>query len=381
MGGVVGVFMDGIQLNQVGEMMANHGGRVFEHAVRLGCKPSDLLDFSANINPLGPPPSVVQAMQNALTEVQFYPDASHRRLKEVLGAHLGLESDAAVFCGNGASEVLDLAVRHTMPTRMVVFEPAFSEYEAVARRNRVPLIRALLGHDMDLLASLSRVELAVGDLVVCNNPHNPTGHRWPRHVMETLLMYAKDCGASVIIDESFLNFCPDWHQVSVIPLIRDFLGCVVVQSATKLYSIPGVRFGFGVASPKWVADLERWRDGWTVNHVAQRAAEAAYQDEAFVMSTWDWLKKEHPRINQTWGQHPQVRLLAQLSVNFFCVRLDATPTQVGQLASDLYQQGILVRDCKSYIGLDGQVWRMAIRSTAENATLWQAFSHFANLHF
>jgi threonine-phosphate decarboxylase len=355
-----------------------HGGRIYEYAERSGRTPDEILDFSANINPLGPPESVIAAVHAAVKDIQHYPDTRQAGVKSVLTYRFQIEDIDAVFCGNGAAEVIDLTVRQLRPERVYVLEPAFLEYETAARRAGASVVHVPLPDDFSLTHVVDRVHPrpSHGDLVVLNNPHNPTGHCWGRREALEVLEELSARGVHALVDESFMDFRWDEDGLTLIPFVKHLKTVVVVRSATKMYAIPGLRFGFGVAHPDTVRRIEADRDHWSVNHLAQAAAAAAYQETEFVQRTWQWLKAEHEHIKGTWGALSAVRLFPP-SVNYFLVHLDSN-IDAERIVQGLEEKGIYVRRCDSFRCLDSHYLRMAIKSHMHNEYLWHAFMRLLN---
>ncbi|MCL6600380.1 MAG: threonine-phosphate decarboxylase CobD [Alicyclobacillus macrosporangiidus] len=354
---------------------AVHGGRVYDYARESGRRVEDIVDFSANINPLGPPASVLEAILRAMDGIRHYPDPEQRAVRQVLAETFGLPGPEWVFCGNGAAEVLDLFLRALGPRRVFLFDPAFAEYEAAARRCGVTVVRLPLP-DVGVwpragAAGGTPPEPAPGDLVILNHPHNPTGRLWTRADLAEVVVPLAAAGVFILVDESFMDFRWDERDRTALPLALAHERVVVIRSATKMYSIPGLRFGFGVANPEWVGRIQRDRDGWSVNHLAQAAAAAAYRDEAFREETWRWLQEEQAFVARTWGRVPGMRLHAP-GANFFLLRLEA-PADVEDLLAAWAAEGMYVRRCDSFRGLDGRHLRVAIRRREENRRLWEAF--------
>ncbi|MCL6594344.1 MAG: aminotransferase class I/II-fold pyridoxal phosphate-dependent enzyme, partial [Alicyclobacillus sp.] len=195
-----------------------HGGRVYEYAQASGKGWQEVMDFSANINPLGPPQTVLRAIVAALPQVQHYPDAHHAQVRAVLARRFQVPPESLV-CGNGASELLELAFRQLQPRRVWVCEPAFAEYALAAQRLRVPVIRAALrwsGQRAELPWDKLDSGLRPGDAVVLNNPHNPTGACWPLTSWWGVLEHLLAAGIGVVVDESFADFLPDESRFSLL---------------------------------------------------------------------------------------------------------------------------------------------------------------------
>ncbi|MCL6454018.1 MAG: pyridoxal phosphate-dependent class II aminotransferase [Alicyclobacillus sp.] len=353
-----------------------HGGRVYEYAEQTGRGVEELSDFSANIHPAGPPGSVLKALQAGLAGIRHYPDGRHRAVTQVLRAKYRITEEQGVVCGNGASEVIDLALQAVSPKRVLLFEPAFSGYREAASRCDVRVESVNLLADRrpfsETLAAVA-AKCQPGDLVVVNNPHNPTGLCWHRADLLPALAELAVRGGTLLVDESFMDFRWDEAARSVLPDTERWRNLIVVRSATKMYAIPGLRFGFGVAHRDLAERMDQNRDPWSVNHLAQVAAQAAYEDDAFVRETWTWLQREHRYIADTWGLHPAVQLFPP-SVNFFLVRLrEDLPVQA--ILACLEQQGLFVRRCDDFVGLGPLDLRVAIRSRSDNERLWLAFNH------
>ncbi|KPV40884.1 pyridoxal phosphate-dependent aminotransferase [Alicyclobacillus ferrooxydans] len=357
-----------------------HGGRIYEYAEKSGRSSNHVFDFSANINPMGPPKSVMTAIQGALNGIRHYPDARHIKVIHAICSKYPIASTQSVFCGNGASEVIDLTIRALTPRRVFLFEPAFAEYQQAAERVRAEVVHIPLfagssfGESLTDLGELlhdivSRCRPA--DLVVINNPHNPTGLCWRREEFIGFVAMLGERGVSVLVDESFMDFRPDESERTVMPDTEHLKNLIVVRSATKIYAIPGLRFGFGVAHADLVRKIEVNRDRWSVNHLAQAAAIAAYQDEKFVRETWDWLQAEQEFVLETWGKHWAVQLYIP-SVNYFLVHV-REDLPVESIFARLEREGIFVRRCGNFRGLGAFDIRIAIRSHEDNERMWNTF--------
>lgn len=347
-----------------------HGGDMYSYAKGDSRTWSAILDASANINPLGPPLSVWQAIADALPEVLHYPDPNHTETKRVLARRFRV-SEESIVCANGATEAMELIVRAVRPARCVILTPAFAEYEAIAKRyDCLAIFVPLLRHDNDYVLPWEEIVQIVqsGDLLWINNPHNPTSQcfspsEWRTQVDSLLLQ-----GIHIILDESFLDFLPVPEDWSAIPLTVQNPNLYVVRSATKVYAIPGLRFGFAVVHPHVQQQIENDRDNWSVNVLAQAAARAAYSDTVFMEQTYSWLEQEREYIFSTWGQHARLQLLTP-HAPFFMVQFE-NGELADQVTAVLQSQGIYLRDCRTFAGLDSSYRRIAIKQRPANERIW-----------
>ncbi len=346
-----------------------HGGRVYEYAERVGRPVDRIMDFSANINPLGPPVSVMRAIERGLGDIRHYPDSRHDGIKRVLQSRLGVNGDQ-ILCTNGAEEALELLFRTIRPPRTVVLTPAFMEYATIASRYGSQVCAIPLSIDVDVRLPMDKLDgvLRAGDVLVLNNPHNPTGASWPRHQWRKYVEKWSAQGSYVICDESFIDFLPQPQAYSALPLVLAGEHVIIVRSATKMFAIPGLRFGFAIGAPLLFAEISSNRDPWSVNHLAQVAAMAAYQDVEFELATARWLEQEQDYIRSVWGQQEDFHLFP-FSANFFLVRASSAAL-AQRVEKELRKEGVFVRNCEQFSGLGADYLRVAVRHHWENIRLW-----------
>ena len=351
-------------------MTAEHGGRVYEFARAFGRDMDDVRDFSAGINPFGPPPFVLRAIAEALPRIRHYPDESHAAVKQALSERLAVPRQRLV-CGNGATEAMELTVRALAPRRVLLFEPAFSEYAAIARRCGAA-VRSL---DLRVDARATAADLPVpddveeGDLVIVNNPHNPTGVRWTSEQWGSAAMKWERRGAFTLFDESFIDFLEDAAECTALQGGEPSSRRIVVRSLTKMYTIPGLRFGYAVVPVAVAQRVEDNRDPWSVNVLAQAAAVAALQEGfGFERGTRERMREERAYVQGAWGMHRDVVLYAP-TANFFLIRL--SPSCAERVLQGAAAQGALLRDCASFSGLGKGHLRIAIRRREDNVWLWE----------
>ncbi|MCS6898039.1 MAG: aminotransferase class I/II-fold pyridoxal phosphate-dependent enzyme, partial [Nitrospira sp.] len=233
-------------------MRETHGGDIYGVSRELGCRPTDIADFSANINPLGPSPAVWKAIIKARRFVNHYPDPLCRDLRELLGQQWRVDPDQIVV-GNGSMELIDAIPRAFNLRRLLIIRPTFSEYErAMARAGgSVTAISAKGAEEYAvpvdrlcrLIDSLERKALVLDGLVLCN-PNNPTGQACSSDEVGRVIKLAAQRGLWVVIDEAFVDYCP---ERSVLPWAVSWPRVLILRSLTKFYALPGLRVGYAVA--------------------------------------------------------------------------------------------------------------------------------------
>lgn len=362
-----------------------HGGNLAWAAALAGCSPSFILDFSASINPLGPPASAIASIQSHLGDLAAYPDPDYYQLRSALHQLHPTLSPDWILPGNGSAELLTWACRELSALEETYLPtPAFSDYQRALRAfgakvKEYPLqdfglaslgrgdseIPSESGGDRDLrLPSVRQrlMNLQNTQGLLLNNPHNPTGQLLNR---EALLPYLEQF-ALVVVDEAFMDFLPPDQEQSLIPLVQDYPNLVVLRSLTKFYSLPGLRLGYAVAHPERLQRWQQWRDPWSVNVLAAAAAIAVVEDRDFQQQTWDWLPRTRSQMLQDLtllpGLHPYPS-----AANFLLVHSEQPTPQIQETL--LKHRRILIRDCLSFPELGDRYFRVAVRTQADNQRL------------
>ncbi|MGB3201763.1 MAG: threonine-phosphate decarboxylase CobD [Nodosilinea sp.] len=333
-------------------------------AAIAGCSPDSLLDFSASINPLGPPESVVQAMNEALGQLRHYPDPGYTHLRRALGQYHQVPADW-VLPGNGAAELLTWAARDIAAVGDChLLTPAFGDYERALAAFDVPILPWPLALDeVDTPANPWPEPQAASILI--NNPHNPTGCLFDVASLEPLL----ERFATVVVDEAFMDFVRPEQQQSLIRHLERYPNLVVLRSLTKFYTLPGLRIGYALGHPDRLGRWQRWRDPWPVNSLAAAAAIAAVGDTAFQARTWQWLPAARQALFEGLRAIPGLSPMAG-AANYLLIK---TTTPAPRLQERLLRSHqVLIRDCLSFAELGPDYLRVAVRTQVENDCLLTA---------
>lgn len=346
-----------------------HGGDIFGASAALGIDENYILDFSANINPLGPPPGVYEAIAESLHLVRHYPDPFCRELKNELARYLKVDPEQLVM-GNGASELIYLLVKVLRCSKALIPVPTFTEYKlavvtAGGMARELPL-RPEDDYQLDI-DSLTD-ELSGGEIVFVCNPNNPTGNLHPKPILMRLLEKVEAAGAYLVVDEAFIDFVNGASDYTVVPLVVENSSLIVLYSLTKFFAIPGLRLGAAIASRDLVEAMTAAKDPWNVNVFAQAAGAAALRDVQHMHKTRQLVNKEKEYLFQKLRLLPGVKPRLG-AANYLFVNIKETGLTSQELADLLGLRGILVRDCSSFSGLDAYHIRVAVKTRVENKTL------------
>lgn len=346
---------------------AIHGGDIFAAARELSLGWNDILDFSANMNPLGPPPGLKQYVVRQFGLVENYPDPYCIGWRTELARRYGLGPDE-VLAGNGSTALMYLLARALKPKRAVIAVPAFAEYEESLRQTRAKVQHAacLPEDDFDLTPALvDRLFASRPDLVYVANPTSPAGRLIAPDVMDRVLESAERCGARVALDEAFLDFT---SAPSMAAAVRRYPHLIVLRSMTKLFALPGLRLGYLTASPPVVEALLAGFEPWSVNALAQAAGLYCMNHRDYIERTRKYVARERDWLSRRLTASGLGRVIPG-QANYILAKLERPGLSMPVLAAGLKRRGILVRDCTSFQGLLKGYVRVAVKKRADNRRL------------
>ncbi len=355
-----------------------HGGNIYEVAASLGCAPEDLLDFSASINPLGPPAGLIDEVNRHFHRLIHYPDIHNRALTRALASFHGLDPDRVVI-GNGSTELIYRLPEVLRISRVLVVLPTFSEYPKAFELHGLAIDRLLCGPNHGFQPSVRDLEQAAlrsrPQAILVTHPGSPSGVLLEAPVRRWLLDFCHRSGAFLVIDEVFADFC---EQESFKGQLLAAERLVLIRSMTKFYGIPGLRLGYVLCAPALAADLRRRLPPWSVNTLAQLAGVFCLRQQAYRTETLELIERERNRMRR------EMSAMAGLKVfdgqaNYLLARLAPDGPTAAQIRDRLLAgHRLLIRDCSSFAGLDKHDFRVAVKRPEENDRLLDALSRLLN---
>ena len=351
-----------------------HGGDIRTAVEAAGISTAGLLDFSANINPLGLPTGLIKYLQDKLPEITSYPDPACRKLLEAIINRY--QPSGTVLPGNGAGELIYLLMRALPSGPVLVWAPTFILYEKAALAAGRRMINHTLQHERnfqpDVSAFCRQILTAKPALTFLCNPNNPTGTILNRQDVLTVAEACVQAGSTLVVDEAFLEFCPDWQERT---MLQQSGNIFVLCSLTKLYAIPGLRLGFVTGPPSVISQMGSLRDPWSVNVLAQHAGEYVLQDRKFATDSANTVTR---LARELFGQLQQIPDLLVYPPAANYIFIESKRMTSAQLQWELLQEKIVIRDCSNYRGLDQRFIRVAVRTESENKALVTAFQKIFN---
>ena len=238
----------------------SHGGNIYKKAKEMGIREEDILDFSANISPLGLPEHIRQAMIEAIAGTINYPDPDCSRLKEAISIQDNVP-ESHIACGNGGADLLYRLAFGLQPKKVLLPAPAFVEYEEALSAAGAQMEYYLMRNDFVIRENILEQITEETDFVVICNPNNPTGMNFD---LTSVVEVAKSVGAYLFVDEVYrgLNHSGYPYSKSAVDLYEK---AIVTGSMSKTYSLAGIRLGWIVANPNIIEQINSNREYNTIS--------------------------------------------------------------------------------------------------------------------
>lgn len=338
-----------------------HGGNLRQLACTAGLAEDEILDFSANINPLGSPDWLRPLISANVSRLCHYPDPDCTKLIEAAAAHYGVGADT-LLAGNGSSELLYSVLPLLGAARAVIPVPSYRDYAVAAERAGL----AIYSVAQDLAALTRELDQAsVPTVVVLGRPNNPTGQSLDAGQLRQLIVERQRVW--FVIDEAFADFVEPRERF----LDGRLPNVIVLLSVTKSFAIPGLRLGLIAAESTVLKRLREDLQPWSVNTLAQTVGEAAFHDPEYLERTRRMVRLWREQLTAGLAAIPGFHVYPG-EANFLLVRAERSIPDARELAARLLRRGIAIRVCDNFAGLDVQHFRVAVRTEEENSRLLTA---------
>jgi len=376
-----------------------HGGDIYTARERLGrLKQSpEILDFSANINPLGLPEGVKQAIRDSVETFDIYPDPLCRELIRDLSEYEGVPAEW-LLCGNGAADLIFRTVYAKRPRKAMVLAPTFAEYEEALRAAscRVEHYRLSPENGFQTGQGLPDALDEDLDMLFLCNPNNPTGQLMSKELLLATVSRCKELGILLFLDECFNEFLDEPEEYTAKEFLKDYDNLIILKAFTKIYAMAGIRLGHCISSnQELLGKIREAGQPWSVSAPAQTAGIRAMKEKDYILKTKALIREEReylvPRLKElgltviaananyifirdtrsekacrTGGREGEINPRGQAGEKN-PRRPEETP-----LHESLFNKGILIRNCDNYIGLGPGYYRICIRRHEDNVKLIEA---------
>ena len=334
-----------------------HGGDVYRHP--------QAIDFSANMNPLGVPASVIAAATESLSKIERYPDVFKNKLRAALAIYEGVDSEH-IICGNGAAELIFALTLALKPRKALLPIPTFAEYEQALRAVDCDIKYYQMVKDFTLDEGILDYIDEEQDIMFICNPNNPTGFVVDSDLMTKIIKKCQVCQVFLVVDECFQDFIEEADVHTLKGTLTADSPIFLLKAFTKRYAMPGIRLGYGLCQEaKVLAKMNQVMQPWNISIPAEAAGIAALQETAYVKKAQQLVQVERKYLMDELQKLPLTVYHSQANYIFF--------KGPDNLYDDCIKQNILIRDCQNYQGLSKGYYRIAVRTHAENEKLVAVF--------
>lgn len=346
-------------------MIHGHGGNIYALAQKLGCSLDAIVDVSSNINPLGPPPGLMDHLKAHLATICALPEVDSQTMAAQMAALLGLDP-GGILAGAGTTQFIHAMFGVLQSRRVLILGPTYADYADACRLYGLAP-RYFLTHARDAFQpDMARFGRQAGDhdtVVICN-PNNPTGGLIPREALSALCREHPD--TSFVVDESYLPFVPRGRAESMAGCGLD--NVIVLHSLSKIYRLPGLRIGFLIAAPRVIQRFQQVMPPWRLNSMAQAAVDFlhGHRDDVqgFVRRTHAYIARERTRFYEMVPPKSGLKLYPS-HTSFILIELPEG-LDAGLACEHFARQRILIRNCGNFHGLTDRFIRIAMNRSEVN---------------
>lgn len=328
------------------------------------------LDFSANLNPLGMPKEVKEALVRSAEDFARYPDPDCTKLRQALSVYEQFPMERIV-CGNGAADLIYRIVSAVHPKQALICAPSFCEYEKALLEFGSSVTYFYLREEENFAVSEKITEALTEETDICFicSPNNPVGNTVAPRLLERITECCYEKKILLVVDECFLPFVRNGTEKSAVRCMRE--NTVVLKAFTKIYAMAGIRLGYGLfGSGKMAARVQEAGQSWSVSGPAQTAGIAALTVDGYEEKTVSVIERERIYLDEELRAMGLRCYPAEADFLLFCVLRETEEGYKGRgLAERLLEKGTAIRSCENYEGLRRGYYRIAVKNHEENALL------------
>ena len=331
-----------------------HGGDIYTDEIRL--------DFSSSINPLGTPPPVLQALRDAVPLSVHYPDPYCREAAAAISVYEGVPEEY-ILLGNGAAELIYEFCKAAAPRKALIPVPSFSEYGSALENLGCKAVCHRLLREKDFVLDedfLQVIREEEPDAVFLCHPNNPTGKLIRDELLDQIISLCVFFGIRLFLDACFLDLTGNKSRLN--DRLEGHPNLFILKALTKSFALPGVRIGYCLSSDQTLlAAMAHSVQPWNVSVFAQAAVPAALRETAYLEESVRLIEREREYLTEALGTLGFT--VCPSDANFILFRGRA------ELDTSLRKQGIAIRNCGNFPGLDPCWYRVAVRLHEENEEL------------
>lgn len=348
-------------------MKFSHGGDIYRASETYGISSKELIDYSSNINPQGLPNEMRNIIINNIDTLAAYPDSFCSGLRKDISKYLDVSYDS-IIVGNGAVEVIFLYLDTLRPEKVLIPVPTFSEYERSCRVMGLDVeyleLQEKSGFVIDLESIASKLTGGIQAMFLCN-PNNPTSTLLSKASLLKVLDYTSQKNIKMIVDETFIELTLEGNKNSLSEYVKHYNNLFIVRAFTKIFSMPGLRLGYGIGDQHIIKKMWDRKMPWSVNSFASMAGPVLSLGTKYLQKTSQWLKNELEWFYRKLNEIHHIKVFKP-HTNFILVKILSEKLNSGILKDEMAKRGILIRDASNFRGLDDKYVRIAVKDRESN---------------
>ena len=344
---------------------------------------TEIIDFSCNINPLGPPNEIPRIIHENINKIVCYPDDTCTQLKSTISNYLSVPEEH-VIVGCGSTELIKaFAEAFVRPgDRVLVESPTYDEYAFYCRVMGGVVDKVSLGENEEFRLSVDSLFDSINTdtraVFICN-PNNPTSRFEPKNKILEVVEECESRNILVFVDEAFIDFVGEGRSASCIHEVQNYDNLFVSRSLTKIFSIPGIRVGYGLGSKELVEYMDKTRLSWSVGVLEQFiASELLKSCDSYLDSTVKFVEIEkrylYERISSIEGYEP-----LRPDANFLFIKIAQLGIDSTDFKNIMLDKGFLIRDCRSFGEEYSNYIRIGVKNRNLNDTLLEALKEVSEI--
>ncbi len=338
------------------------GRSIKEIAEEYGLDPDKIIKLGSNENPLGPSPQAVEAVNEESKLMHRYPEVGLKELTSLIASYSNVSPSQVILGGDGADEILDVLGKTLIEPgdEFIVPIPSYMYYEFTLKiHGGVPVYASwdlpenILNVDSVLDAITPRTRM----IFLCT-PNNPTGALIDKEDIKTIL---ENTDALVVVDEAYFEF----SGVNNVDLLAGYDNLFILRTFSKILGLAGMRIGYGLGNPEFIGYMKRVKPVFSLTRLSQVAAVASINDKEYIEKSTSFSLKSRDYLYEELSKISQLDVF-ESKANYMLVDVRKTGMTSQTLAEELLKKGVIVRDCRSFHGLDDYWIRVSVGTLEED---------------
>lgn len=348
-----------------------HGSDLEKIEAYFGIKKEDITSFSANVNPLGVSPLLRESLSAHIDAITTYPDREYTALRRCIADYAGTDYEN-ILVGNGSTELISLFIQIEHPKKAMIIGPTYSEYEREISLGGGTCLYYPLKEELDFALDVTHFTAQLNesiDLLVICNPNNPTSTAISNSDMRKILDTCKQHDIFVMVDETYVEFAPDYHGITSVPLTAYYNNIIILRGTSKFFAAPGLRLGYAITGNRdLIKTINSRKNPWTINSLAVVAGEIMFKDTGYIEQTRQLISSERARMYEALKADSRFKVYEPTG-NFMLVKILDEALTSDQLFEKAIRQGMMIRDCSTFPFLNNKFFRFCMMSPEMNDKL------------